>query len=147
MNFSCVFFHFLYLQGDKNSIIRMAAKKIEELQRCAKEMRRRNLQVQASLASAEGERVGGAKIRLRVAEPASGVDSMLEVLRCLKAMGLKTRTIRSNFSAQEFSAELEIETEVPIFLSLMMFRLRPHLYETSSVIEILCKANAHTTIF
>lgn len=117
MNFSCVFFHFLYLQGDKNSIIRMAAKKIEELQRCAEEMRRRNLQVQASLASAEGERVGGAKIRLRVAEPASGVDSMLEVLKCLKAMGLKTRTIRSNFSAQEFSAELEIETEVPIFLS------------------------------
>lgn len=97
------------MQSDKNSIIQMAAKKIEEMQRRREELQRRKLEVEANLAAATE---GGAKIRVRVANPASGIDSMVEVLKCLKALGLKTTTIRSNFSAHEFSAELQIETQV-----------------------------------
>ncbi|XP_040999722.1 transcription factor bHLH92-like [Juglans microcarpa x Juglans regia] len=101
-------------KSDKSCIIQTAAKKIQELQRRVEELKRRNkLGVEASMVAVEGKRdVGVAKIRVRVPNPASGVDSMVEVLQFLKTLGLKTRTIRSNFSAQEFSAELEIETEM-----------------------------------
>jgi hypothetical protein len=96
------------VQSDKNSIIQMAAKKIEEMQRRREELQRRKLEVEANLAAVEGV----ATIRVRVANPTSGVDSMVEVLKCLKDLGLETRSIRSNFSAHEFSAELEIESQV-----------------------------------
>ncbi|GMY27244.1 transcription factor bHLH92 [Fagus crenata] len=99
-------------KSDKNSIVQMAAKKIEELQKCREELQRRNFEIEKNLVAMEGKRVGGAKIKLKVANPTSGVDSMVEVLRCLKCLGLNTRTIRSSFTAQEFSAELEIETEI-----------------------------------
>ncbi|XP_041007758.1 transcription factor bHLH92-like [Juglans microcarpa x Juglans regia] len=99
-------------KSDKKSIIEMASKEIQELNGFVKELKRRNLEVEASLVAVKGDRPGGAKIRLSVPNPASGLDSMVEVLKCLKTLGLKTRTIRSNFSAQEFSTELEIETEM-----------------------------------
>ncbi|KAE8022592.1 hypothetical protein FH972_008380 [Carpinus fangiana] len=98
-------------KSDKNSIIQMAAKNIEEMQRRREELQRRKLEVEANLAAAAE---GGAKIRVRVANPASGVDSMVEVLKCLKSLGLKTTTIRSNFSAHEFSAELQIDTQIGV---------------------------------
>ena len=99
----------LCVQSDKNSIIQMAAKKIEEMQTRREELQRRKLEVEANLVAE-----GGAKIRVRVANPASGIDSMVEVLKCLKSLGLKTTTIRSNFSAHEFSAELQIDTQVSL---------------------------------
>ncbi|KAG2722162.1 hypothetical protein I3760_02G116700 [Carya illinoinensis] len=100
-------------KSDKSCIIRTATKKIQELQRRVEELKRRNKVVEASMVAVEGKRdVGGAKIRVRVPNPASGVDSMMEVLKYLKTLGLKARTIRSNFSPREFSAELEIETEM-----------------------------------
>lgn len=106
------------VQSDKHSIIQMASKQIQELNRIVEELKRRNLEVEASLGAVKGYRLGGAKIRLSVPNPASGLDSMVEVLKCLKTLGLKTRTIRSNFSAQEFSTELEIETEEVLSLSI-----------------------------
>jgi hypothetical protein len=101
----------LCVQSDKNSIIQMAAKNIEGMQRRREELQRRKLEVEANLAAAAE---GGAKIRVRVANPASGIDSMVEVLKCLKSLGLNTTTIRSNFSAHEFSAELQIDTQVSL---------------------------------
>ncbi|CAL8989870.1 unnamed protein product [Prunus brigantina] len=99
-------------KSDKNWIVQMTAMNIQQLQRYKEELRKRNMEVEAILAANEKERVNWSKIRLRVANPTSGVDSMLEVLRCLQYLGLKARNVQSNFSAQEFSAELEIETKI-----------------------------------
>ncbi|KAE9453062.1 hypothetical protein C3L33_15032, partial [Rhododendron williamsianum] len=98
-------------KSDKNSIIQEAAKEVKEMQRHREELERRNREIEGILAERERGKNEGAKIKLRVANPASGVDSMVEVLKCLKNMGSKTGAIQSNFSAQEFSAVLGIESE------------------------------------
>ena len=127
------------MQSDKNSIIQTAATKIQVLQKCREELQRRNSEAEKNLAAVEGERVGGAKIKLKVANPTSGVDSMVEVLKCLKHLGLKARTIRSNFTAQEFSAELEIETEVALSLMLLFFMGQNDIED--QVTKICCFSN------
>lgn len=91
----------------------MAAKKVEELQNYKEELERQNNEMEKILAARESEQqVEQAQINIRVAYPSSGVDSMLEVLKCLKQTGSKTRAIQSNFSTQELSAVLWIETKV-----------------------------------
>lgn len=112
-------------QNDKNSIVQAAANKIQLLQRCEERLRRRKVELEAVLARNEKEMTmikagGGTNIKVKVAHPTSGVDSMVEVLNCLKRLGLKAKNIRSVFSEEEFSAELEIESEVCL-LSLCLF--------------------------
>nr|QJQ51184.1 bHLH transcription factor bHLH7.2 [Gardenia jasminoides] len=102
-------------KGDKNSIVQMAAERIRELQRCKEELRRREIELELALAAAnhdDGETLEEAKIKLRVVHPSSGINSLLEVLKCLRNTGTETRAIQSNFSSQEFSAVLEIEAKV-----------------------------------
>ncbi|GMN53505.1 hypothetical protein TIFTF001_022642 [Ficus carica] len=104
-------------KNDKNSIVEAAASKIQLLQRCEERLRRRKVELEAVLARNEKEMTmikagGGTNIKVKVAHPTSGVDSMVEVLNCLKRLGLKARTIRSVFSKEEFSAELELESKV-----------------------------------
>lgn len=53
-----------------------------------------------------------AKIKAKVGNPICGVDSMLEVLKCLRNCGTKANSIQSSFSHQEFSTLIEIETKV-----------------------------------
>ncbi|XP_071940546.1 transcription factor bHLH92-like isoform X2 [Coffea arabica] len=101
-------------KGDKNSIVQMAAERIHELQRCNEELKRRKIELELALAAAihdDEENLEVAKIKLRVVHPSSGIDSMLEVLKCLKNTGTKTKGIQSTFSSQEFSAVLEIEAK------------------------------------
>uniref|UniRef100_A0A7N2LXB8 BHLH domain-containing protein n=1 Tax=Quercus lobata TaxID=97700 RepID=A0A7N2LXB8_QUELO len=126
-------------KSDKNSIIQTAATKIQVLQKCREELQRRNSEAEKNLAAVEGERVGRAKIKLKVANPTSGVDSVVEGLKCLKHLGLKARTIRSNFTAQEFSAELEIETEVALSLMLLFFMGQNDIED--QVTKICCFSN------
>ncbi|KAL6970510.1 hypothetical protein U1Q18_030209 [Sarracenia purpurea var. burkii] len=109
-------------KSDKTSIVQVAAKEVKELQAYKQELENRNREMEAVLAGGGGGGHGGCgggkkteganKIRLRVANPSSGIDSMVEALKCLKKIGSKTRAIHSKFSAQEFSAVLEIESEV-----------------------------------
>lgn len=62
------------------------------------------------------------KIKVKVANPISGVDSMVELINCLKRLGLKARNIRSVFTKEELSVELEIETKVcTLFCHYMKF--------------------------
>lgn len=101
------------MQSDKNSIITTAAKKVEELRRFKEELERQNSEIERVLGARKSEEmVEQAKIMVRVAYPSSGVDSMLEALKCLKQTSSKTTAFRSKFSAQEFSAVLGIETKV-----------------------------------
>ncbi|KAF8392274.1 hypothetical protein HHK36_022616 [Tetracentron sinense] len=95
---------------DKISIIQMAALHVKELQLLKEKLQRRNHELEANIAAKECEKVEVAKIRLRMVHPSSAIDSMTGVLECLKNMKLKARMIQSEFSAQEFSAVLEVES-------------------------------------
>ncbi|KAK7279315.1 hypothetical protein RJT34_24363 [Clitoria ternatea] len=90
---------------DNNSVIQMAAKEIVRLQGCREELERRNCVLEAKL---EGNHVQ----YLRVPYPTSGIDSMVETLKCLKGHGVDTRSIKSTFSSHELFAALELETKV-----------------------------------
>ncbi|XP_050373751.1 transcription factor bHLH92 [Argentina anserina] len=97
-------------KSDKNWIVQVATTNIEQLERQKEELRKRNMELEWILGKERS--VKWSKIRLRVANPTSGVDSMIEVLKCLTSLGLKTRNIQSNFCPYEFSAEVEIESKI-----------------------------------
>uniref|UniRef100_A0A2K1ZI81 BHLH domain-containing protein n=2 Tax=Populus trichocarpa TaxID=3694 RepID=A0A2K1ZI81_POPTR len=97
---------------DKNSIMLMAAKKIQELEMYKEMLKRRNDEIEERLAASGIRNVESTKIRIEVANPTSGVDPMIDVLKCLKSLGTKTRSIQSQFSDQELVAVMEIETKI-----------------------------------
>ncbi|KAK3009177.1 hypothetical protein RJ639_013517 [Escallonia herrerae] len=98
--------------SDKNTIMQIAAEKIRELQSSEEELRKQNSELEAILAARRDEEVvEGAKIRFRVGNPSSGIDSMLSVLKCLKETASETRAIQSSFSAQELSAVIEVQNK------------------------------------
>lgn len=93
----------------------MARHEIQKLQSSREELKRRNLELKAKLM----EQPMVLNIGFRVGNPSSGIDSMVEVLKCLKSMDLKTTAIHSQFSPQQFSGLAKIQTQVslsPLFL-------------------------------
>lgn len=104
---------FDWWQRDKHSIILTAAQKLEELKKRREELeRQKNKMLGARESTSEGSEMEEAKIRINVARPSSGIDSMLEVLKCLKQTNSNIRLIQSKFLPQQFSAVLGIETKV-----------------------------------
>ncbi|KAK1379900.1 transcription factor bHLH92 [Heracleum sosnowskyi] len=101
---------------DKLSITTTAAREVEELKKRREELKRHKTELNKMLGaretSSEGSEMEEAKIRINVARPSSGVDSMLEVLKCLKQTSSNIRLIQSKFLPQQFSAILGIETKV-----------------------------------
>ena len=97
----------------------MAAKKIQELEMYKEMLKGRNDEIEERLAASGIRNVESTKIRIKVANPTSGVDPMIDVLKCLKSLGTKTRSIQSQFSDQELVAVMEIESEVfpPLVIS------------------------------
>ncbi|XP_027367396.1 transcription factor bHLH92 [Abrus precatorius] len=112
----CLALHALLPHGtktDNNSVIQMAAKEIIRLQGCREELQRKNVVLEANLEDVKSNRVEGSKVQfLRVPYPTSGIDSMIETLKCLKYRGVDTRSIKSTFSPHELFAALETETKV-----------------------------------
>ncbi|KAK4361582.1 hypothetical protein RND71_020534 [Anisodus tanguticus] len=98
-------------KGEKNAIVQTAVRRIEELKKYKENLKKRNNELHMILAEGEKEEFEKAKIKAKVSYPISGVDSMLEVLKCLKNCGTKANAIQSNFSQQEFSTMIEIETK------------------------------------
>ncbi|KAJ8768469.1 hypothetical protein K2173_021622 [Erythroxylum novogranatense] len=99
-------------KNDKNSIVSMAGRRIEELKRYKKIMERRNQVLEGELSAMGRGNVGFTKIKIRVPNPASGLDSMLEVLQCLNSMGSKTSDIQSKISCEELVAVIDIEAQI-----------------------------------
>lgn len=89
---------------------------IGKLQRLKKELERRIKVMEAETAKAHDE-LSGTQVRFSLQEPLSGLDSMVEVLHYLKSMGTKLQTVHANFSPQEFSATMNIETQVHTYCS------------------------------
>ncbi|KAK7345947.1 hypothetical protein VNO77_16563 [Canavalia gladiata] len=112
----CLALHSLLPHGtktDNNSVIQMASKEILRLQGCREELQRKNFVIEPNLEAVEINQIGGSKVQyLRVPYPTSGIDSMVDTLKCLKGHGVDTRSIKSTFSPQELFAELEIDTKV-----------------------------------
>ncbi|XP_047335785.1 transcription factor bHLH92-like [Impatiens glandulifera] len=114
-------------KNDKNTIVQVAAKEIVEMERRRRELENQNKEMAARLGkrlcSLDGEDEGSVsynkKIMLKMANPSSscsGIDSVLEVLRCLKKNGLKAKSIQSNFSNNQISAVLHIFSQVTNYL-------------------------------
>lgn len=102
---------------EKKSIVQMAARKIEELKREKAKLEKRNQELQKALAvennkASSSKTKDEANINIRVAYPSSGIDSMLEVLKCLKNNDSTAISIQSKFSTLQFSAVLQIQTSV-----------------------------------
>lgn len=110
--YPCFFLCDLDLQKDKNSIMQMAEKRIQELETYKRILERRNGEIEEKLAGSGIVNVESTKIRIEVANPTSGVDPMVDVLKCLKSLGAKTRSIQSQISDQQLVAVMDIETEV-----------------------------------
>ncbi|KAF5199766.1 Transcription factor bhlh [Thalictrum thalictroides] len=100
-------------KNDKNSVLQISALHLQELKGLKEELQKQNLKLEKNL-SHVNQRVieETTTIHMRWQYPSSGIDSMIGVLTCLKNMGLKARTIQSEFSVAEFYAVLEIEPKV-----------------------------------
>lgn len=67
-------------QSDKQSILEMAGKEMDDLQRCRDELGKRNGEMEMEMMI----NVEEAELNLKVEFPASAVDSFLDVLKCLR---------------------------------------------------------------
>ncbi|KAL4282968.1 hypothetical protein GQ457_16G029520 [Hibiscus cannabinus] len=96
-------------KNDKKSIVQMAAKRVQELEWLKKDLERRKqeLQQQQQQTSEENRR-----IRVEIENPTSGIDSMLEALKCLKALDSKPTMIHSFFTNQQFLAVMQFQTQM-----------------------------------
>ncbi|XP_073028042.1 transcription factor bHLH92-like [Primulina eburnea] len=100
-------------KSDQKSILEMTIKKIKELEDKKGELERRNNEVEIILGARENEvTLEKAEIQLQVGNPASGIDSMLGVVKSLKYTNSTATAIRFYFSQRQFSAVLEVETKV-----------------------------------
>ncbi|KAJ9154213.1 hypothetical protein P3X46_027572 [Hevea brasiliensis] len=99
-------------KNDKNSIMQVAAKRIHELKRYKEVLKRRNQELEAKSEAMEVEYARSTKIEFKVRNASSGVDYMVEVLKCLNSLGAKIRSIKSTFSDEELVAVMDIETQI-----------------------------------
>ena len=97
----------------------MAAKRIQELETYKRIMVRRNGEIEEKLTANGIVNVESTKVRIEVANPTSGMDPMVDILKCLKSLGAKTRSVQSQISDQQLTAVMDIETEVIPFSLLL----------------------------
>ncbi|CAH2046584.1 unnamed protein product [Thlaspi arvense] len=98
-------------KNDKNSIVEKAVDQIVKLERLKNELEKRMNVLEEKLAKND-DGMSGTKVRFNLQEPFSGMDSMVEVLQCLKSMGTKLKTVQATFSPHEFTATMNIETQI-----------------------------------
>ncbi|CAN7027338.1 hypothetical protein IGI04_025270 [Brassica rapa subsp. trilocularis] len=98
-------------KSDKNSIVEKAVDQIRKLEGLKKELERK-MNVLEAKSARDHDEMNGKKVKFNVQEPLSGIDSVVEVLQCLKSMGTNLNTVQANFSPHEFSATMNIETQI-----------------------------------
>ncbi|KAK1314267.1 Transcription factor bHLH92 [Acorus calamus] len=92
-------------KASKNLIVQGAAAYIHRLEGSKAALQRRNEEL-TTMMDREKE------ILVRVSNPSSKIDSMIEALRCLKRMNVRVRTVRSRFDGAELAATVGVETEI-----------------------------------
>ncbi|CAN8267696.1 unnamed protein product [Cochlearia groenlandica] len=96
-------------KNGKNSIVEKTVDEIVKLKKLKRELERK-MNVLAT--KDDDDEIKGTMIRFNIKKPLSGIDSMLEVLQCLKSMGTKLKTVQANFSPQEFSTTISITSQI-----------------------------------
>ncbi|KAL5712316.1 hypothetical protein ACHQM5_014503 [Ranunculus cassubicifolius] len=100
-------------KDEKASILEMAALHLQELKFLKETLQNRNRALEENAVCSSVGRRGTNTYRLRRKTPLSGIDSMIGVLKSLKNMGLKARSIHSEFSTPpEFFTVMEIESKI-----------------------------------
>ncbi|KAJ0981581.1 hypothetical protein J5N97_009836 [Dioscorea zingiberensis] len=109
-------------KADKKSIVQSATVHLKELNKVKEELHVRNKELRERIdkninhvvrPEAEAEAEAGAKIiGVRLMNPASTIDSMIGALQCVKGMGAMATTIHSDFSGEEFTAVMTIQTKI-----------------------------------
>lgn len=84
---------------------------MKELKGVKEELLRRNEELKVRSAR-KSDLEGGVKIKIRVGNPASTLDSMIGALHCLKEMNVKATAIQTEFFGHELTAIMTIETKV-----------------------------------
>lgn len=106
---------FVFLQNDRKTIVQVAAKTIHQLQCWKRELEKRNYELEAKMGIEDNVK----KIRVSIGNPISGIDSILEVLNCLKMLGSTVRSMQSQFSDEKLTAVIDVETQVKKFIRLV----------------------------
>ncbi|RRT62517.1 hypothetical protein B296_00043357 [Ensete ventricosum] len=101
---------FSVVQFDKNSIVKSATKRLQELKGVKEALQKRYEELKAEVLGSDPTE--GEKVNIRAANLSSPVDSMIGVLRCLQSMDATAKAIRARLSSSELSAVMRIDTEV-----------------------------------
>lgn len=100
-------------KNEKNCILKTAALHLQELKKLRENLHKRNHELENNVyPTIEDDTKETDTFRLRRQTPPSGIDSMIGVLTSMKSMGLKARSIQSDFSNTDFFAVLEIEQKI-----------------------------------
>lgn len=98
------------MQCDKNSIVKSATKHVQELKGVKEALQQRYEELKAKVLGSDPTE--GRKVKIRVANLSSPVDSMIGVLRCMQSMDATAKAIRAHLSSSELSAVMSIDTKV-----------------------------------
>ncbi|XP_065859157.1 transcription factor bHLH92 [Euphorbia lathyris] len=103
-------------KNEKKSIMQTAARRIEELKVDKEVAERRNHNLQVKLEEIDNLRSSKIEVRVANANAVSGlgIDYIVEVLKCLNMLGVKTRSIQSTLSDDhQLLAVIHIQTQIP----------------------------------
>ncbi|KAF3322905.1 transcription factor bHLH92-like protein [Carex littledalei] len=98
-------------KGDKNSIVQSAAIYIRELKGLKDQLQQKNEELKTKILGIDAC-TDGIKVKFEVANPDSGLDSMIAALRRLKNMDVKAKAIRSDLSRSGLSTTMTIQTKM-----------------------------------
>ncbi|CAL1396478.1 unnamed protein product [Linum trigynum] len=102
-------------KNEKNAIMRGAMLRIQELRGHKQALERRITELQDAGIESDHREIDSRvvkKIRIKVENPTSGLDSILDVLHLLKRSGAETTSIESRFSRQELEAAMDVNTQI-----------------------------------
>lgn len=104
------------MQNDKNTIVQMATRSIEEMRGLEGKLKRRNSELEMAIEEIrkkKGKEKGRIPIRVAMENPSCGINSMLAVLNVLQNnVGVNTKAIQATFFNSQFSAQFGVDTHV-----------------------------------
>ena len=131
----------LCLQADKNSIVQSAGLYLKELKLTRENLYRQNKTLREKINTKnilqskeldlrtkreiedDNMRIEEAKIEVQLMNPVSTIDSMIEALQCMKGMGVTATSIESEFSRNEFTTVMTINTKVLFTIFVCYFKI------------------------
>jgi hypothetical protein len=96
---------------------------IRELKGVTDQLHQKNEELKAKILDTDAC-TEGIKVKFEVANPNTGLDSMIAALRRLQSMDVKTKAIRSDLSSNGLATTMTIQTKVQsVNLLLLQFQM------------------------